>query len=977
MGVPSKFRLVKFRTILLLITLFTVTVLPQTVIKEKIIIKPPATLSPILFTNKECTINFIVSWSAGNYQGFIGVYGNEGWLTTAGWSSGGALNCTATSSDLSGVGYQIRLNLPENVTSQFTYVIVINGVTIQSGMGTLVGRWQNFAYTNIDFYPTYYTGFDFELIDSRYGWSTGELYMNRKANINLSPFLNCDTIPFLPNSALINLTIEPEIKGVSFFNWETRDTVGWSQTVGLDETSNYYVALLPDYFSNEERIIKVTASYNSYNKSNTLRIPPRYYSILIEPTRVYMNWLSKSVDVFGFLGDWEKPLPDTIQYNLEILNNSRLIDMVLWNNGERGKVFYNIPHDYGYFGFEVIPTSEKPLNDDTLKIRISTTDQRINPAEVEIIYPAQRIHVEFNPKTVMPGDTANVVLKKLEPDGRLTNFLEDQLFDFRIIGGEYFGTIFVPEYGDTTDEGWYVKQGFKFIASAPIENLPVESILMVKTSEGFAGSQLPENGRIEEEQRKINKSQSSKNVNVQKQNISVQKKTKDRDVSKLVMIGGADEQLWGIGKITIGESENLFYLSARFEKEKLYVGDTVNVIITKVDKDGNESNFPENTQFEVGIKEGCEVGNILTSNGQKGQYFINQNQPIRFIVNDSLEVDSAVVVLRIGVPQDNDTIYLPYSSFVQSQSNKSQPVELLHSKIGENLNVASITSEYCITNAFEYEAYSLAVGLVIPGDCYKAEQCDSPPRTPLFSVIDHPNGYLGYDICESESSNRVGGFHPLLDNFESAFEPYALKLCYNSSTDRWQITPHENTISIRAIVATCYNVGEIQRELLDVSEINNIPEDELCEALVSINKHFRNPIVVTPNIHFYWLKEVVYVHELEHLNVFRDSTIHLALKEKISLDGIEFSNFEEAIKSFNISCNQISDIKRVEKEAYNFYKQILKNILPEMKRKHRSIKLRTNETEFHSRSQIQNTVKKYSNVIVNRLKMLKINCSVN
>jgi hypothetical protein len=637
MGVSSKFRFARFSSLLFLLTLLgTLQLFSQTVIKEKIIIQSQSALYPSKLANEECSIVFGVNWSGGNYPGFVGMYDSNGWISTGGWSTGGSVSCSAAVSDLSGVAYQIRLNLPEYFVSNFSFTITINGTIVQQGSGTLTGRFQNFAYTNIDFSPVYYTGFDFELVDSRYGWSTDELLMNKEANVNLSPYLKCDTIPFLPASALIKLSIEPEIDGVSIFYMETGDTVGLSQTVRLDEMMNYYIALLPDYLSDKERYIKVTASYNGYNKSDTLRIPPRNYSILTEPIRVYMNWLNKNIDVFGFLGDWEEPLPDTIQYNLKIAGDNRLIDIVLLSSGERGKEFYNIPHDYGYFGFEVVPTSEKPLKDDTLKIKISTTDPKIDTAEVEVIYPVQRILVEFNPEIIMPGDTADVILKKIETDGRIVNFPDDQLFDFRIIGGDHYGTVFVPEWGDTTDEGWYVEQGFKFIAATPIENLPVESVLMVKTSGGFASSRLSGKESIKEEYRKSNMANSIENFEAQERNTSGQHKTTIGEVSKSVMISEADEQLWGIGKILIGESENVFYLHARFEKEKISAGDTVNVIITKVDKDGNESNFPENTQFEVGIKEGCEIGNILTSSGATGKFFSSISSPIRFIVADSL-----------------------------------------------------------------------------------------------------------------------------------------------------------------------------------------------------------------------------------------------------------------------------------------------------------------------------------------------------
>ena len=93
------------------------------------------------------------------------------------------------------------------------------------------------------------------------------------------------------------------------------------------------------------------------------------------------------------------------------------------------------------------------------------------------------------------------------------------------------------------------------------------------------------------------------------------------------------------------------YVLAYFEKDNLSPGDTVNIIIKEIDShNGWESNYPDTTHFEVGIKEGCSLGNILSSTGDTAKYFSHIRQPLRFIVANSLIAVEDSVVLRVGAP---------------------------------------------------------------------------------------------------------------------------------------------------------------------------------------------------------------------------------------------------------------------------------------------------------------------------------------
>lgn len=182
----------------------------------------------------------------------------------------------------------------------------------------------------------------------------------------------------------------------------------------------------------------------------------------------------------------------------------------------------------GKFDFDIIREFEPIWRDDTAIVKISTTNPNITPKELKVIYHFPKIDVKFSPLTIAPGDTADVILKKKNDDGTLVDFPQDQLFDVQITAGANYGTIFLPEWGDKTDEAWGVAQGFKFIANENIsDTTTVQSTILVKTSSGMiAGSVVARKGNP-----LINKS--------------------IRQLKKITAVQEGDEVLWGEGTIMV------------------------------------------------------------------------------------------------------------------------------------------------------------------------------------------------------------------------------------------------------------------------------------------------------------------------------------------------------------------------------------------------------------------------------------------
>jgi hypothetical protein len=85
---------------------------------------------------------------------------------------------------------------------------------------------------------------------------------------------------------------------------------------------------------------------------------------------------------------------------------------------------------------------------------------------------------------------------------------------------------------------------------------------------------------------------------------------------------------------------------------EIFAGDTADVIIKKRLPDGTLTDFDSTQTFELATMEGCVLGNILVGDSLSN-YFYNVQQPIKFVVADTVTTDSAIVLLRIGLVEQN------------------------------------------------------------------------------------------------------------------------------------------------------------------------------------------------------------------------------------------------------------------------------------------------------------------------------------
>lgn len=566
MGVPSKFNLAGFSSLLILLTLlFTLPLLSQTVIKEKIKIKPEEKKTQLNKTSNTDPYKLWVQvagqsdWSA-ILEGPCGVGGSSS-------GTGGSIKYISINNPPVGK-YNIKLTqyfpnyggMPTSIGYIAGYSGFYEGTDSTSFSYQSIYQGANGSHTStLSFDLNYINDFEIEAIGG-FATTCGETnsIVRIKRFEQVSDCSKC--IPLnLASNTMMNLTIESQTEDLVFRDVRNYSSLGRSVTIPFNQ--GYVGLMLKESFRGIPETATVTAEINGVTRTASVFVgtyPPYDPAIFTIDNNVFLlhGTSCKNTIVMDYDICSELEPPESIKFNLEIEEGSQFGHLIDPVTGVGTNLLTNLTNQEGEREFEFIADGIASLDDGTVVIKVTASDSRIEPWYVTYFIKSNKIKVVFEPKTIMPGDTADVILKKIEPDGSLVDFEEDQRFDIKLIAGSEYGDIYIPQWEEITDESWYVEQGFKFIAATPIENLPVESVLMVKTSGGFASNRLPGNDSIKEEYRKIGKSISSKNFIAQKRNTSGQHKTTIGDVSKSVMIGGADEQLWGIGTIKIGSGSD-------------------------------------------------------------------------------------------------------------------------------------------------------------------------------------------------------------------------------------------------------------------------------------------------------------------------------------------------------------------------------------------------------------------------------------
>jgi hypothetical protein len=473
----------------------------------------------------------------------------------------------------------------------------------------------------------------------------------------------------------VNVSINDESGHIKFFNKKTKTIYGTSISADYLSLNSDYIIYSDLPLGADRQRAEVTFEwYDSTETRETYFFYPPGLFYLDEDQIEYLETCSMYFDNDSYPLDLSDLENDRL--NISIIQGSEYVSVINDYTQQITGDNITIAFDSLYY-FSLI---NDVVSDSNIVAIIRSEINGLVQTDTVMITPP-KIKVIVEPAALSPGDTAKIILLQRYPDGTYASFPEGQLFYPDLTAGYDYASILYN--GEMEDYFYEVPDNLKLFADDLGELDSVEVMLRVGT---YINTEIPFSAlQIEREKtERVSKIPLANDEAIPINN--KMKKKKDGIKPKLIGGGSWGEYVEGFAKVIIKRPT----LYVAFNPDTLSPGDTADVIIKLKKADGTLLDFPSDQLFEVGVIGGCEYGKILTSDNRTDLYFKDIQQPIRFIAADSIDADSAIVQLRVGIPEEKGL------------------------KLAKKNNKAKLSSNnYCSAVEYQYSNSGIGNGIVI------------------------------------------------------------------------------------------------------------------------------------------------------------------------------------------------------------------------------------------------------------------------
>lgn len=454
----------------------------QIVIKERVKIEPRSKAKHLNTTtslSENYSVSFDVFWDLPDIEVSSSLvypsnYPNSG---ANGWETGGGPQIITLSGNETGLFFmfQFKANLEEFEECTVNYSISLDGDVVQYGSNKLVGSKYDIPYVNVVFSPPVANDFNFNI---NRNLSCNNYY----ASLSVTPIFN-DLDQYWRTDKPITFSIISDAGLVSFANGETDEIIGSIIEVTAGDLINKYLHINNPSSPSDPISISIEANANGIIKEiNTGIISIVQGEFLEDRYQIIKN---ESVKISAWLSntycDQIIDIPEGTTFTAEIMNGMNFGKLINLHTNEVGDILSNIASNNNLLELEFLADEDEPISESSIFIRISCSIPNIQPLELDLLIKPTELIVEVEPKTLAPGDTANVLLKYKKSDGTLLDFPTDQTFDIKFADGEEFGNFLLVD-GEIVGKSFYdIESGFKLIAEDSITEDNAEMSLKVTT----------------------------------------------------------------------------------------------------------------------------------------------------------------------------------------------------------------------------------------------------------------------------------------------------------------------------------------------------------------------------------------------------------------------------------------------------------------------------------------------------------------
>lgn len=409
--------------------------------------------------------------------------------------------------------------------------------------------------------------------------------------------------------------------------------------------------------------------------------------------------------------------PDNVTFNIEITEGHQYGIIKNEVTEETNTIFTGISwQELNSTIFTYYANGVQPDSAATVRIRHSSSDAEIPSMEFEFtvkrntIPPPSEggaIYIQLDKKLVMPSDTVNIYLKRINEVGDTLEFLAMQRFQIELAEGSEYGRMIDVESGQTGDYFNDAGKEIKLIIENNITAETAKITIVAQCDLLMWGGRTPISG----------------SVKLKEEEAAERNKKKEPITPEFIIVG---DHLIGVEEVIINKTP----IVVEIIPEEISAGDTARIVVKKRQQNGSIVEFPAEQEFEIGMLEGCLLGK-LSSGGTDTNYINGATQPIYFIADSS--ADSGLVKIRVGL-KDSTT---------GNRSNKG--------------GLQTEAGEYCFLNTFESVIYKDADVKVekkyeiLLGETkyYQARYSDIVSGKLVIDELSGPNlwnGGLTYDV---------------------------------------------------------------------------------------------------------------------------------------------------------------------------------------------------------------------------------------
>jgi len=492
---PFPIFLFSFYFILLIILMIGENVTAQVIIKEKVEITPQTLKALGSPSQQQHAITIDMQWDMSNREGLLRTV----WLPCkdammAGWSAGGHLSLAIDNAQPGGYMFQVKVNLDVYEVSNVNYSIFLDGILASSGSVSLTGSSWDIPYYNINYSPPFISNYSIS-----YKNKANMCYLDSK-QISIYQSSSCPTVvSWNPSTEPLTLTIESGSEFVSFYD-QQNNKLGDSYTGLFTNVSSLSIKQDSIYFGNENKPLVLSCDWAGViqkdSSAGIVSINPDELAIRLNTydiDTIYSCEIIYCAVSFAENAGCSALLPQDQTYTVEITNGQNNGNLINPMSGEEVKKIDAMDHWHGYAGFDYIADGNSCDSLDSVIIKVGTSFLGNKSSEKVIYIKPPPLKVIIDPPQLAAGDTADIIIKKRNPDGSLEDFPPNQEFEIAKLEGCLFGDILV---GDSLNYYFAdAKQPVRFVVADSLVSDSGVVKLRVGLVENYGSTNLKYNGK--------------------------------------------------------------------------------------------------------------------------------------------------------------------------------------------------------------------------------------------------------------------------------------------------------------------------------------------------------------------------------------------------------------------------------------------------------------------------------------------------